>query len=95
MDTNPALMLGCITFIYVFSKAYQQRNVIHNGWLAVPIFSYLMAFLELAGLSIGIIDIANNGWGRLLVLGLAHGTGGTIGCWAAMWLHNRIGKAKL
>ena len=88
------ILLFFITFIYVFAKAFQQRNVVHNNWLAIPLFSYLMAFLELSGLSIGILDIAENGWHRILILGLAQGTGGTIGCWLAMYLHNRWHNVK-
>ena len=84
------LLLFCITFVYVFAKAYQQRNVVHNNWLMIPVFSYIMGFLELSGLSIGILDIAENGWHRIIILGFAHGSGGTIGCYVAMWLHNKL-----
>lgn len=85
-------IMFCMAYVFVFAKAYQQRNVIHNNWLAVPLFSFMMAFLELASVSIGVIDISQNGWHRLAVLGIAQGAGGALGCWTAMWLHNRINR---
>lgn len=92
-------MLNCIilfvvTFTYVFAKAYQQRNVIHNNWVAIPLFSFMMAFLELSSFSVGVLDIAENGWHRILFLGMASGSGGTLGCWLAMYLHNRFHNVK-
>ena len=85
-----AALLFVMAYVFVFAKAYQQRNVIHNNWKAIPLFSMTMAFLELGSISIGVIDISQNGWHRLLVLGLAQGSGGALGCWSAMWLDNRI-----
>ena len=85
-------LIFVMAYAFVFAKAYQQRNVIHNNWLWVPVFSFIMAFLELAAVSIGVLDIAQNGWGRLLVLGSAQGLGGALGCWTAMWLDNRVNR---
>ena len=40
-------IMFCMAYVFVFAKAYQQRNVIHNNWLAIPVFSFMMAFLKL------------------------------------------------
>lgn len=87
-----ALIIFAVAYVFIFAKAYQQRNVIHNNWGWVPVFSYIMAYLELGAMSIGILDIAENGWHRLLILGFAQGTGGALGCLSAMWIHNRYHK---
>ena len=89
---GPAFLIFCITFFYVFAKAFQQRNVVFNKFWSIPIVSYIMAYCELAGFGIGVLDIANNGWDRLIILGFAHGTGGTLGCWSAIWLHRKVHK---
>lgn len=86
------LLLFFITFFYVFAKAFQQRNVVFDKFWSIPVLSYVMAYCELAGLGVGVLDIATNGWDRLIILGFAHGTGGTLGCWLAMWLHKKVHK---
>lgn len=86
------LIIFSIAILFIFAKAFQQRNVIHNNWWWIPVFSFTMSFLELGALSLGIMDIANNGWHRLISLGIAQGAGGTIGCWLAMYTHNRLHK---
>lgn len=84
----PLIVLGT-SFAYVFAKAFQQLNVTNYRWAQVPIMSYLMGYMEYAGLGIGIADVIANGYERILVLGFAAGTGGWLGSWLGMWLYRR------
>ena len=90
-------------FIFVFVKAFQQRNVNFLNYWWVPPFSYLMAITQV--FVIGVVSVkANNGasletphemwlfilsvWPIVLVIG----TAGWLGSTLAMYLHNRYIK---
>ena len=83
------LLVLLTTYLFVLGKSFQQLNVTNYRWLMLPPFSYLMAYMEYAGLGVGIADVINNGYGRILVLGFAAGTGGWLGSWSGMWLYRR------
>lgn len=87
-------ILFLVGFAKVAARAYQQKNVMHDNWLAIIPTSYVMAFMELGLLGVAAIDIVNNGMWRILPLALAYGTGGWLGAWAAMWLHNRLNRGR-
>ena len=87
-------LMGMLTLSYVFFKAFQQKNVIHNNWLLVPFGSYGLAVLETAVPTLAITDIMSKGWLSLVYIAIANGTGGFIGCWIAMYMHNRIMRTK-
>jgi len=72
------------SYISVFVKAFQQRNVAFNDYLFVPIFSLAMAFTEVYI----IINIVQLGASLDVVWKLA--AGAVLGCWSAMYLHNKI-----
>ena len=76
------------SYISVFVKAFQQRNVAFNNYLFVPVFSIAMAFTEVYI----IINIVQMGASLELVWKLA--TGAVLGCWSAMYLHNKLTSAK-
>jgi len=76
------------SYISVFVKAFQQRNVAFNNYLFVPVFSLAMAFTEVYI----IINIVKLGASWDLVWKLA--TGAVLGCWSAMYLHNKLTSAK-
>ncbi len=90
-------------FIFVFVKAFQQRNVNFLNYVWVPPFSYLMAATQV--FVIGVVSVkTNNGasfesphetW--LFFLNMwpivfTVGTAGWLGSILAMYLHNRYIK---
>jgi len=78
------LNLIIASYISVFVKAFQQRNVAFNNYLYVPVFSLAMAFTEVYI----IINIVQMGASLDVVWKLA--IGAVFGCWSAMYLHNRV-----
>ena len=90
-------------FLFVFVKAFQQRNVNFLNYWWVPPFSYLMAATQVV--VIGVVSVkANNGvplespheiwlfflnvWPIVFVIG----TAGWLGSTLAMFLHNKYIK---
>lgn len=71
-------------FAFIFLKAFQQRNVIHNNYGWVLVTSNAMALFEVYVVS----SVAKHGVELWLVLAL--GLGGGTGCLAAMLLHNKF-----
>jgi len=76
------------SYISVFVKAFQQRNVAFNNYLFVPIFSLAMAFTEVY-IIINIVKLGAS-WGLVWKLAI----GAVLGCWSAMYLHNKLTNAK-
>lgn len=87
-------MLGTIglafgaSFIFIFLKAFQQRNVIHDNFKWVFPTSIGMALTEYGVIAI----IAARGYHLPLVL--AAGVGAGLGSMGAMVLHRKLGLAK-
>lgn len=80
-------------FVFVFFKAFQQRNVafMHYKWV-MPI-SLLMAFTELYVISAVALRVINadhylDMWPLILAVAL----GGGLGALSSMYLHNRYLK---
>ena len=75
-------MFGAV-FLYVFVRAFQQRNVAfkHYAWI-VPT-SYVMAIFDV----FIIVFVSHAGWSLPVVA--ANGTGGALGCLSAVYAHNR------
>lgn len=71
---------------YVFLKAYQQQNVTHRNFAWILPCSMGMAFLEVSGLLM--ILKADTIW-----IFIPIGIGATIGCCAAIYLHERMRSA--
>jgi len=80
--------LALASFVFVFLKAFQQRNVAFNHYLAVIPTSLLMAVVEV----FTIATLAAEGWNIIIVLAVGLASGG--GALTAMALHNRMFKPK-
>ena len=65
-------------FSFIFLRAFQQRNVVHDNWLWVLPTSLLMAAAE----SVVILNIAKQGWYLPLITTIGVGSG--LGCLSAM-----------
>jgi len=72
------------SFISVFVKAFQQRNVAFNNYISVPFFSFGMAFTEVY-IIINIVELGAS-WDVIWRLAI----GAILGCWTAMYLHNKL-----
>jgi len=86
------LAAGVAYFVFVFFKAFQQRNVafMHYKWI-LPI-SYAMACTEVFVISLVAVEASQGlSWG-LLWFAATIGTGGGVGAVASMYLHNRFIK---
>ena len=75
-------------FCFVFLKAFQQRNVAFDKYLAVIPTSWLMFAAE----AYVVVAIAQRGWDFAFVA--AVGTCAGIGAVCAMFLHNQIFRKK-
>lgn len=75
-----------VSFIAVFLKGFQHKNVIGNHLKATFITSYAMATFDVA--SVGLI--IKGGW----PIALTAGTGASFGMIAAMISHDRLFKRK-
>ena len=76
-------------FVFVFFKAFQQRNVafLHYRWI-LPI-SYAMSLTEVLVISIVAFKASQGFSWELVYIGLGIGTGGGLGATASMYLHER------
>lgn len=76
-------MLACgATFVSVFLKGIQYKNVNHNLYVHTFITSYFMAMLDVVIIGL----IAKNDWS----IAFASGTGAAFGMILAMFLHNKF-----
>lgn len=78
------MTLAIASFLSVFLKAFQQRNVAFDNYIAVPWFSFGMAASEVY------IVVHVVGYGLTPATVGWMGLGGSLGCWAAMWAHKRV-----
>lgn len=85
-----SLVAGGAYFLFVFFKAFQQRNVafLHYRWV-MPV-SYLMSLTDVAVISLVAFKASTSGLSMELVwLGLAIGTGGGLGAVCSMYIHDK------
>ena len=73
-----------VSLVAVFLKGFQHQNVIGGKFKAAFIFSYLMAGLDVAVISL----VVENGWSSVLPVG----SGAAIGIVASMYLYRRMNK---
>jgi hypothetical protein len=85
------LLLFVINFIYIAFKAFQQKNVMHDNYVAMVPTSVGMAFCEtfIMG-TIAVIAVAGNSWMHSVVNATAMGLGGGLGSVGATWYHNKL-----
>lgn len=78
------LALAAASFIFVFLKAFQQRNVAFDHYAAILPTSLGMATVEV----FMVAKVAAEGWsvGVVLAVGLASG----MGALGAMFLHRKL-----
>lgn len=72
------------SFVFIFLRAFQQRNVAFDNYAAIMPTSLLMAATEV----VVIVNIATMGWHLPLVLAVGIGSGSGALC--AMIAHKRI-----
>ena len=75
-----------VSFVSVFLKGFQHKNVNGNHYRLVALFSYIMATMDV--IMIGLIS--KNGF----EVAIPCGTGATLGIVISMYLHNRFVKPK-
>lgn len=85
IDTHTmyAVSVG-VSFVSVFLKGFQHKNVIGNHVRTVFVTSYAMALFDVAAVTL----IVKGGW----PIALTSGTGAAFGMVAAIKLHDRIFK---
>lgn len=82
MTAHLLVLLG--TFVTVFLKGFQHKNVIANLYVHTFFTSYAMAFMDVVLIGV----IARSTWS----VAFAAGTGAAFGMVAAMYVHNRFVK---
>ena len=76
-------------FVFIFLKAFQQRNVAHAHYSLIIPTTIAMAFAEVYVVSV----IADHGFSIPMVL--AVGLGGGIGALVSVWTHTKfVGRKK-
>lgn len=74
----------CVSFIAVFLKGFQHKNVIGDHRYAVFFTSYAMAFFDVVTVTL----IIKGGW----PIALTSGTGAAFGMITAIWSHDWMFK---
>ena len=80
---------GVAYFVFVFFKAFQQRNVtgLHYKWI-IPI-SYAMSTTEVFVISLVAYEVVQGFTWDVLWFALTIGTGGGLGAIVAMHMHSK------
>ena len=89
------ILVGLANFVFIFLKAFQQRNVafLHYWWV-VPT-SLLMGVVEVGVVGyVAISATAATSFFALWPLVVSVGIGGGLGAVASMWIHKTIFKGK-
>ena len=84
------ILLGVANFIFIFLKAFQQRNVAFLHYWAVIPTSALMVIAEMY--IIGMVAAAFITRSVDVPLTVALVTGSSLGCIASMWSHAKLFK---
>lgn len=90
MEPLSAVAVGIAHGIFVFFKAFQQRNVVLlHYWWAAPT-SYVMAAIDVFVISmVAVHAINSSSLAALIPLVMSIGTFDMIGAITAMWIHNK------
>ena len=88
-----ALIAGAAHGVFVFFKAFQQRNVMGMHYKLTIAVSYFMAMTEVFVLSIVAVSaveaVKTGDITRMAAIAVALGTFGAIGAVTGMWTHHR------
>jgi hypothetical protein len=76
------LVAALASFISVFLKGFQHKNVISGKLKLIALTSYMMAFMDV--IMIGLV--VREGW----IIAFYCGTGGAVGMVVAVVLHDRL-----
>ncbi len=87
-----AAAAGGAYFLYVFFKAFQQKNVAFDHYKWIMPISYAMSFTEVLVISLVAYNAAQGLSWNIVWFALAIGTGGGTGALLSMWIHNRYIK---
>ena len=82
------LIAGCAMFVFVFLKAFQQRNVAFDHYWPVLPTSWAMALTEVYVIAL----VAQEGFTWILAASI--GTGSGLGALAAMLIHKQLFSQK-
>lgn len=91
--TNSPLLYATMflaSLCYVGTRSIQQLNVANKLYSLIPIFSMVMAFLDVFVISM----IVKHNSGELWAVALSLGGGGAIGSMLAVYLHDKYFKEK-
>ena len=86
------LTIFALGYAKVAARAFQQKNVMHDQFLAVVPISYIMAVMEIGFIGISAVTVIEDGYSSIIPAAFAYGTGGWLGTWSAIWLHKRLKK---
>jgi hypothetical protein len=84
------LLLFTANFLFIFLKAFQQRNVTGLFYLPVIPTSFLMALTEVYVIATISMQAMTGTLGVEQIAAIA--LGGGLGCLASMWCHDKIFK---
>lgn len=83
LDPEMILISMGATFLYVMFRALQQLNVVHGHYIRIIPTSFAMGIGDVV-LVLLIVKTQS------LWMGITNGIGGTLGCYAAMYLTKRL-----
>lgn len=86
------VLIFLLGYAKVAARAFQQKNVMHDQFLAVVPISYVMAVMEIGFIGISAVTVIEDGYSSIIPAAFAYGTGGWMGTWSAIWLHKRLQK---
>lgn len=83
------VILSVTNFLYIFLKAFQQRNVafLHYGWAALTNFLLVLTEVVIIG-NIASVFIGGDLYSIMYSV-LALGIGGGSGCIMSMYIHSK------
>jgi hypothetical protein len=84
------VLVGLANFLFIFLKAFQQRNVafMHYPWVLPT--SAFMATVEVGVVGAVAVEATRaHTFFDMVPLVVAIALGGGLGCMASMWVHNR------
>lgn len=93
MEQVSIAVVASLHGLFVFFKAFQQRNVAYlHYWWVVPT-SYAMSAVDVTVMSaVAIRAVHAQSWTAVIPLAAALGTGSCLGALGAMWAHTRLAK---